>query len=107
MDAALRTLLNATLSVRRVSSYSNSGTEVLGVARTVPAYVELRESFITAADGTMRRTTHLLVTEAELTVDDRITFGAAGIVGRKPAAIGVYYEPETSPPVVDHYEVKL
>lgn len=118
MDRSIRSLLNSTVSVRRVSSYTPAGTEVLAAAVVLPAYVEVRRANGRGPGGTERRTTHVAIVDpvdvaasalGTLTADDRFWLEGASAsdptFSGRPDDVTTYKDPLTG--ALSHYEVTL
>jgi hypothetical protein len=118
MDTALRALLNSTVTVKRVTSFSPAGSEVLGSAVTLPAYVEVRRDNAGAPAGTERRTRHLVVLDVRdvapsalgtISPDDRFWLedepDTDETFSRRPENVTSYKDPLTN--ALSHYEVTL
>jgi len=108
MDPALKVMLTQTINVAQVASYSASGTEVLGSPAQVAAYVEISEQIIPTNNGSEEKTTHLVITENEITIDDRIWLPGLDpsndADSRQPKLVGVF---NTVDGAIDHYEVLI
>ena len=108
MDACLRELLVQTIGVGRVTGFSSSGTPLGATISDVKAYIEIKAGVVPEPGGTEKRTTHLIITESEIQLDDDIYLpGVARVTTniRKPAQVDVFYDYITGN--VDHYEVRL
>jgi hypothetical protein len=108
MDACLKDRLVQTIGRGRVSGYSTSGTPSGTSITDVKAYVEVKTGFVAGPNGSEKRTTHLVITEAEVQLDDDIWLPGLSRTDsnrRKPAQVDVFYDTDTG--AVDHYEVRL
>ena len=109
MDFELDRMLVKTVNMRRPTSYTSGGTEVLDAAVSIVAYVEILRSQVQASPGTEQVVRHVVVTEIEVRPDDRIWLPGLDPnnleLGKKPQSIAVFNDPETGN--VDHYEVVL
>lgn len=108
MDPCLKELLVQTIGVGRVSGYTSSGTPTGAAITDVSAYVEVKAGLAAGPGGTEKRTTHLIITESEIQLDDDIFLPGVARTNanrRKPAQVDVFYDYITGN--VDHYEVRL
>jgi hypothetical protein len=110
MEAGLKKLLTSTITVKSVVGYSDAGSEVLGNARTLKAYIERNTEIRKNPNGAdERRTRTLIVTEEEVSVDDRIWLEGANtssdVFSKRPMGVVVFKHPVTA--LIDHYEVEI
>lgn len=110
MEPCLRALLTSVVTIKSVTSYSESGNEVLGVARELRAYVERSTEIVRhPSGGTERQTKTVLVTEIPISPDDRIWLEGEDsndpTFSRRASEVTVMKHPVTG--LIDHYEVML
>lgn len=114
MDPALKEMLSTTVSIRRPSTLSKTGSEnaaSLGAAVPIAAYVERRFVNMPSADGKgmQRVVRHFIVTEEEIREGDRVWLAGMDTsdmeLSKRADEVAVFLEPFTA--VVDHYEVML
>lgn len=105
MEPCLRRLMTSTVKVRTVTAYTEQGDETLGPVRAIRAYVERK----IINDGEERKTRTVVVTEDEVTPDDRVWLEGYDtsnpIFSKRPSDVVMFKHPVTG--VVDHYEVML
>lgn len=108
MNPCLRERLVQTIGVGSITGYTVSGTPIAATVRDVKAYVEVKTAFSTGPGGSDKNTTHVLITEEAIKLDDDIYLPGVARTSanrRKPASVDAFYDPFTG--AVDHYEVKL
>lgn len=110
MDASLKTLLNSTITVKSVVGYTDGGSELLGEARSIKAYIEQNTEIRKNPNGAdERRTRTLIVTEDAISVDDRIWLEGLDssnvVFSKRPMGVVVFKHPITA--LIDHYEVEI
>ncbi len=119
MEAALRSMLVHTISIRRIdvaAGYGAGGTPTYAAAPTAAPYVEqkrMRDSHPAGAHGL--KTMHNVITETAITKDDLVFLHGVSALdennGKKPVDVVVHYEPDrrdgSNNPIVSHYEVLL
>ncbi len=108
MNPCLRERLVQTIGVGSVTGYTSSGTPIAATVRDVKAYIEIKSAFASAPGGTDKSTTHVIITEEAIRLDDDIYLPGVARTSanrRKPASVDAFYDPFTG--AIDHYEVKL
>ena len=110
MVPGLKTLLTSEITVKSVTGYSEGGSEILGPARVVKAYIERDVMIVKDPKGAdQRRTRTLIVTEDEVSIDDRIWLEGLDVsnvvFSKRPMNVVVFKHPVTA--LVDHYEIEL
>lgn len=113
MKQALKKLLNQTVHVAKVTSYDGPN-EVLETPRAIQAYVEIVRDRVSApgtlgTQGTELSASHLIVTEDEITLDDRVWLPGFDQTdesfSRQPDSVNAFHDPRTG--AVSHYETRL
>jgi hypothetical protein len=108
MNECLRERLVQTIGVGRVTGYTASGSPTGSTVSDVLAYVERKASRVPQAGGTEKVTSHLIITEAELRLDDSIWLPGVARTSanrRTPAAVDAFFDPITG--ALDHYETRI
>ena len=109
VEACLKWTLNKTIHVAQVAGYSPGGTETLGTPVPVKAYVEVMVNTQGSNLGSERTTTHLVITEDQISTDDRIWLPGLdptnAAFSRQPDSVDAFNDPETG--AVSHYEVVI
>ena len=108
MDPVLKSLMTQKINVARVASYSASGTEVLSTPEEISAYVEILRQIQGTNGGEEEKTTHLIITEKEITIDDRVWLPGLDpsdpAKSRQPKIVGSFSDICGG---LDHYEVLI
>jgi hypothetical protein len=110
MDPEVRKRLRQTITVRSSTSYTDAGNEVLGVARSIPCYIETHVENVTGPGGTERKWMTLVITELAVDEHDRVYLPGEDATddhaGARPDRVVAFTDPIVDN-AVDHYEVWL
>lgn len=107
MDPCLAKYLLQTIQVAKATGYSSGGSITFGTPVSHPAHIEREDDRQGTASGTEIATSHRIITEAVISLDDRVFLEGDDLTsgGRRPVSIERI--PDIRTGQTSHYEVEI